>query len=194
MIEKPVNRHGRSQRPRFDVANANSSAVIIRNQRYHSWAGRLIFVLFATVVLTVVGLALDWLPAELGILALAASGSLVVLMMMTIVFTSSMGIGQRWISYPVRWVRLGASLETSPMGLRYRPASISQITFGPDPAEDYADSLTSMALCQASLSMREAGSFQLIVSCSDAARLRRWARENSVRVNDPEGYASLVDQ
>ena len=174
------------------MANSNSLEVTIRNRRNPLWPQVVIGLTFATVLVAVAGLMLNLLPKDLGFLMLAGSGSLVVVMMMFITLAASMGIAQRWIPYPVKRVKLGAFLDTSPGGMRYRPPNILQITFGPDPLEDYAEDAGLKRLCQVSITMRDPVSFGLIVSDTDAARLREWAIERRIPVNDPEGMGLAV--
>jgi uncharacterized membrane protein YfcA len=174
------------------MANSNSLEVTIRNRRNPLWPQVVIGLTFATVLVAVAGLMLNWLPKDLGFLMLVGSGSLVVVMMMFITLAASMGIAQRWIPYPVKRVKLGAFLDTSPGGMRYRPPNILQIAFGPDPLEDYAEAPGPERLRQVSITMRDPVSFGLIVSDTDADRLREWAIEKRIPVNDPEGMGLAV--
>jgi hypothetical protein len=107
-----------------------------------------------------------------------------------IAFAVSGGVAQQWISHPVSRVNLGLLLETWPGGMRYRPSTVTQIAFGPDPSEDYAESSVPVRMCQATIRIRDGWKFPLIVTADDAARLREWATEKSIVVMDPVGYAT----
>ena len=108
-----------------------------------------------------------------------------------IAFAVSGGVAQQWIPHPVSRVNLGLLLETWPGGMRYRPSTVTQIAFGPDPAEDYVESGLPVRLCQATFALRDGWKFPLVVTAEDAARLREWAIEKGIVVSDPDGYANV---
>src|SRR5262249_15719842 len=100
------------------------------------------------------------------------------------------GVANRWIPPPVSRVRLGLFLEPWPGGMRYGPPTVTQIAFGPDPAEDYVESGPPVRLCQATFTLRDGRRFPLVVTADDGARMREWAIEKAIAVNDPDGFAT----
>jgi hypothetical protein len=165
----------------FDVARHETSDVVIRDRRYRRWPGLVLLVGLGFVWLIVAGLIIFWLPGE--------SGKIVIVGAM-LAFGVSGGIAQHWIPHPVSRVNLGLFLETWPGGMRYRPSNVTQISFGPDPAEDYVESFVPVHMCQAMIHLRDGTKFALVVTADDAGRLRDWAVQKEILVNDPDGYAT----
>ena len=90
----------------------------------------------------------------------------------------------------VRAVKLGEgiAIETSALDFRFTSRAASRIRFAPDPSEDYADSDQPIHLCEATIEIGVGKQFRLIVSESDAQRLRQWAAAEGIIVNDCDGY------
>jgi len=165
----------------MDVAHDDTTDVVIRNRRYRIWPGLVLLVGLAFFWVIVLGLLLRWL--------LDLSGHVVIIGTI-IAFAVSGGVAQRWIPHPVSRVNLGLFVETWPGGMRYPASSVTQIAFGPDPAEDYVESGQPARLCEAKFTLREGWKFPLVVTEDDVARLRDWAIEKAIPLNDPEGYAT----
>jgi hypothetical protein len=163
------------------VARHDTIDVVIRNRRYRIWPGLILLVGLGFVWLIIAALVAMWIPDLSGHVVIVAA---------VIAFAVSGGVAQQWIPHPVRRVNLGLLLETWPGGMRYRPSAVTQIAFGPDPAEDYAESGLPVRLCQAMFTLRDGWKFPLVVTADDAARLREWAMGKSIVVSDSDGYAT----
>jgi hypothetical protein len=85
---------------------------------------------------------------------------------------------------------LSNDLMTSPAVALYKPGEIREISFGPDPHEDYAEPPLPETLCEATVTFQLGRPVRLIVSASDAARLRAWAAGHDIPVRDPDGYST----
>jgi hypothetical protein len=163
------------------VARHDTTDVVIRNRRYRVWPGLVLLVGLGFFWLIVAGLVIRWQPELSGHVIIVGT---------VIAFAVSGGIAQQWIPHPVSRVHLGLFVETWPGGMRYPASSVTQIAFGPDPAEDYAESGLPVRLCQAMFALRDGWRFPLVVTADDAAWLREWALEKAIAVNDPDGYAT----
>jgi hypothetical protein len=170
-----------NRRARIDVTNSETVDRTIRNHRYHGWPAAVVFAIVGVLCLPMAVAMLSWLPKEAAPLVLVGTIILYALMASLMV---------RRLPHPVSRVKLGAFLQTFPGGLAHPPSMISDIAFGPDPAEDYAESPLPVRMCQARIIMRDGRRFQLIVSAGDAARLREWATEMGVAVKDPHGHST----
>ena len=105
-------------------------------------------------------------------------------------FTGSVAAGLRFLPVQVARIELGVVLQTWPDGRRYRPAKVAEVTFGPDPAEDYEDWEPDRRLCRARFSLGGARRLDLAVTLADAARIRAWASARGIVVEDPHGYSA----
>jgi hypothetical protein len=90
---------------------------------------------------------------------------------------------------PVYRIRLGEEFRAYPSG-RFPPAEIRAIQIAHDPDEDYVEGKLPVRLCLVTVEPRRGRTIRLIASAIDAARLREWAMEKSVPLNDPEGYTT----
>jgi hypothetical protein len=106
------------------------------------------------------------------------------------VVTAVLGYWARRIPYPVERIKLYEVLEAQPGNVFYHPSTIALVAFGPDPAEDYAESLLPVLLCQVRISMCNGLQLPMIVSAGDAARIREWAVNREIAVSDPDCYSS----
>jgi hypothetical protein len=152
----------------------------IRNLRYHAWppfaivAGLVVVLGFAAFILE------RNTTTSRGFLVYAAiclAASLSVLCL------------ELWFSVlgPVRRLKLGENLLISPRIGKYPPAQVERIDFGSDPAEDYVDQSLPIRMIEVSLTLQPRVRGRLIVSATDAARLREWAVSKGIVVNDPGG-------
>jgi hypothetical protein len=92
---------------------------------------------------------------------------------------------------PVRTLTLGDEIviETGALDFRFRAGAGSRIRFAPDPAEDYAEAEKAILMCQAVVELDPVKQFRLIVSETDAQRLRHWAVAKGIAVCDSDGYS-----
>jgi len=76
---------------------------------------------------------------------------------------------------PVRTLRLGEQIviETGALDFRFPARPPSRIRFAPDPAEDYAEAEKPVLMCQAIVELDANRQFRLIVTETDAKRLRQ---------------------
>jgi hypothetical protein len=91
---------------------------------------------------------------------------------------------------PLEHLALADEMEVLPGLRRYPAKDIREVSFGPDPAEDYVEQHLPIRLCEAAIQPKVGRPIRLIVSAGDAARLRGWADGKGIAVRDPEGYAA----
>jgi hypothetical protein len=166
------------------MENSETVDRTIRNHRHQMWPAVVVFVVFCFSCLMIAGLLLRWLHPNWVRVVFAGS----------IIFgLPLLGIVLRRLPHSVARVKLGALLQTFPGGLAHPPSMISDISFGPDPAEDYAESPLPVRMCQATIALLNGRRFQLIVSAGDAIRLHEWATKKGITVSDSDGYSSRAD-
>jgi hypothetical protein len=163
------------------VANSQTVDVTIRNHRYHFRPAAVVFAVLGVVCLAGAGFLLSWVHRDVVPLVLVAS---------IVLYSGLVSFACRRLPHAVRRIKLGAFLQTFPGGLSHPPSMISDIAFGPDPGEDYAESPLPVRFCQARIAVRNGWRFHLIVSAGDAARLCEWATEKGITVSDSDGYSS----
>jgi hypothetical protein len=88
----------------------------------------------------------------------------------------------------VHHLKLGESIDLGHPLLRFPARKVRQVTFAPDPAEDYLESDRRTRLCEASVGMDSGKHFHLILDEADAERLRHWAATRGITVRDCDGY------
>jgi hypothetical protein len=116
---------------------------------------------------------LDWLPADFGIIV-------------CIVGIMSCGVLAFLLTLdPARHWKLGEKLVVWP-GREYTVGDVREITFGPDPAEDYDDAVAPARGCEVRARLRR-GELRLIASAGDARRVRDWAVRQGIAVTDLAG-------
>ena len=90
---------------------------------------------------------------------------------------------------PIARIKLGDDMEANPGSWHYPPERIGEIAFAPDPQEDFHDFATlPVPTCEVRIRHRRRGTFRLVISETDAQRLRRWAIAKRIAVCDCEGY------
>ena len=154
----------------------------IRNQRCDRWR--------AIIVRTV--LAVGWVA---GLIFLATSNmqpfrqvGFVALALVLGAFSLLIVLSLPWAN-PVARLKLGDDLEVNPGWRRYKPERIKQIEFARDPAEDYHDyAALPVPMCEVRIRHDCRVTFRLIVSESDAERLRTWAAAKGIAVCNADGY------
>ena len=67
---------------------------------------------------------------------------------------------------------------------------MSRVRFALDPGEDFKELETPIPLCEATVEIESGRQFRLIVTQTDADRLRRWASGKGIAVVDSDGYHS----
>jgi hypothetical protein len=187
-----------------DTKPPDPSELRIRNQRYRPYWEILQGMLVASMVLTVIGMFLaDPFDKFVPRFFLAAYAGLGAVIGFAFVLRSvarrqygnrpRRGAGFDWLLRrlsPVRTLKLGEGIviETGALDFRFPAAAPSRIRFAPDPAEDYAETEKSILMCQAIVELDAVKQFRLIVTETDAQRLRQWAVEKGIAVCDSDGY------
>src|SRR5262245_48040857 len=95
-----------------------------------------------------------------------------------------------WVLPRRLWVadlKLAGGIEI-PRDIRFPVASVGQVCFAPDPAEDYAELDRPVRFCLATVELTFGKQLRLIVDEFDAAVLRQWAVEKGIAVADRDGY------
>jgi hypothetical protein len=138
----------------------------IRNHAYHPWpviVGGLLFFFF-------------WAAACVsGGWKLSING-LVLLVALLLCFFQLFVFGLLLLKLrPVERIKLGDDIQVWPGSKRYAPDVIKQISFEPDPKEDYRDLALPIRHREVRIDLRPRGSFRLLVSIGDAQRIREWA-------------------
>jgi len=156
----------------------------IRNQRYSVWPG---FAGFGLWGATWLGLAyileqqfgpLVEFPKVAGfVLATVAS------------FAAWMFVFSRF--EPVKRLKLGSELRAIPV-TKCKLKDICVIRFAHDPLEDYAEKSLPIQFCEVAILRHNGRPLKLIISFGDAARVREWAEQHGVAVDDPQRYSSRI--
>ena len=153
----------------------------IRNHRYQAWPAMPAFIVLGLICLAG-GLPLVlWLSHDLAMPVMVGT---------VIAWVGAASVVLPRLPHSVSRVKLGVLLQTYPGGTSLRPSLITEVAFGPDPAEDYAEGSMPVRMCEARISVRGRSQFQLIVSAGDAVRLREWATEKGITVTDSDGYST----
>jgi len=189
-----------------DTKPPDPGEIHIRNQRYRPYWEVLQGTLVASMALAVVGLFLaDPLDRLLPRFILASYLGLAAVIGFVFVLRSvarrqygsrprgKASSGFDWLLQsvtPVRSLKLGDRIviETGALDFRFPAAMPSRIRFAPDAAEDFADVDRPVPMCQAIVELDAGRQFRLVVTESDAQRLRQWAVANGVAVCDSNGY------
>jgi hypothetical protein len=153
----------------------------IHNQRPRQWVGRTMAFFFCGLWGVTGGLLYTPIITEHTLLYLALAPA--ALLVSCLIARSTLA------QLPVLRLRLGEELENE-RGQTYPPSEVEQIEFGPDPVEDYVEPSLPVPCCQATIELESGRRFRLIVSATDAARLREWAAKKGVVVRDPDGYST----
>jgi hypothetical protein len=167
------------------MASADLVPPTIRNQRAYRWPSVSVVVLVGTFWFVICGLlskspSRNWTLFELVVVIAAAC------------ITALMFQVFQWLR-PVDRLILNDESLVAPALASYKPADIRQISFGPDPHEDYAEATLPIKLCQAIVTPARGRRLRLIVSAGDAVRLRQWAERRGIAVTDPDGYSTRRD-
>jgi hypothetical protein len=93
--------------------------------------------------------------------------------------------------FSVYHLKLGEEIEIEPL-LRISAQAVKRVRFVPDPAEDYRESNRASPLCQAFVELHSDKKFHLIVTETDAQRLRNWAVAKGVAVCNSDGYRPRI--
>jgi hypothetical protein len=156
--------------------------LVIRNHRAHRWVNVValgLLVSFSLVAWWAINAPLRVLPPKM--VLPVAIGSLVSLFLLLVGLSTCR---------PVERLVLSEELLPCPPRLPYQPAQIREVSFGPDPHDDYAESAVPIRLCQAIVTPARGRAFNLIVSVGDAARLSGWAVARGITVHDAGGYSA----
>src|SRR5262249_27470121 len=153
----------------------------IYNQRRRQWVGRTMAFLFCGLWGLAGGLMCTPFIAYQPLLCLAITPA--ALLVSCLVARATLTV------LPVLRLELGDGLENE-RGHTYPPSEVELIELGPDPVEDYVESSLPVPCCQATIELESGRRIRLIVSATDAARLRDWAVEKGIAVNDPDGYST----
>ena len=158
----------------------------IRNQRYRSWpavAGLSCWVVFWIGLAYVVGRQLSLVPTFWV--------NLVFVLATTASFVLAGAIFDRYL--PIRRLKLGAELRTTP-NAKYALKDIQVIAFSPDPLEDYVEKSLPIQYFEVAIVRYKGRPLKLIVSFGDASRIREWAEQHGVAVDDPQKYTSRIQE
>jgi hypothetical protein len=93
----------------------------------------------------------------------------------------------------VKRLKLGDEVRTSPSS-RFAPKDIRVISFAADPREDYVEQTLPIPLCELTIARQRGRLLKLIVSLGDASRVREWAEQHGVPVDDPQKYSSRINE
>jgi hypothetical protein len=156
--------------------------LIIRNQRAHRW--------FNPVAVSLVGLFSMAACGSVGAPATVIPAKAVLPIAIGCLLALGLVLLMIWTCRPVDRLVLSSELMSRPPNFAYQPTQIREVSFGPDPHEDYAESRLPFRLCQATVWPAGGWKLKLIVSAGDAARLRAWAEAKGISVNDPGGHAT----
>ena len=162
------------------TADGTDGATVV-NARYRGWLPVALCLALGVFWLGVDWVAFQWAPIQhrQGLFGAVFIG-----------FAGSVAATLRCLPVRVARIELGVVLQTWPDGRRYRPGKVAEVTFGPDPAEDYEDWAPGRKLCRARFCLREARRFDMAVALADAARIREWAVARGIVVKDPDGYST----
>jgi hypothetical protein len=151
----------------------------IRNQRYQPWPAA------AINVGQIVPIAAGWIlyfesarPVWQLVYGFAA---------LLVIGVSTLQLHRLPLMHPVKLIKLGRKLTVLPKAYWLAPHAIKRIEFAPDPAEDYVELPVPVRLCEVTVTVHRWHRFRLIIGLDDAARLREWAVERGIPVNDQEG-------
>jgi len=153
----------------------------IRNQRYERWWPILVRVLLG--VGWVAGFVFLVISNLQPIQQLALAAVAVIMVASSVIVV----LGVPWCN-PVARLKLGDDVEVNPGSWHYKPEQIEHISFARDPVEDYHDSPLPVPMCEVRIKHRPRGSFRLVVSEADAARLRSWAIAKRITICECDGY------
>jgi hypothetical protein len=90
--------------------------------------------------------------------------------------------------YCVHHLKLGDEVEVDNPIVSYPVRAVARVKFAPDPKEDYIGSEAPIQLCEATVEMDSGRNFVLIATEADAQRMRQWAVEKGIAVEDCDGY------
>jgi hypothetical protein len=90
--------------------------------------------------------------------------------------------------YSVHHLKLGDEVEVDNPIVSFPVRSVVRVKFAPDPKEDYIGAEAPIPMCHAAVEIDSGKKFCLIVTESDAQKLRQWAVEKGIAVLDCDGY------
>lgn len=156
----------------------------IRNHRYRGWPGWAWAGAFAFL----------WLPAIYVLDRLTPREWLPYAIAGTFLLEAITGALSLWHleHRPAHRIKLGDELRAYdiPRG-RHAPANIAVIRFTNDGDGDYIEDDLPVPLCRVTVEPRRGRRVWLVASTADASRLREWAGQHGVAVEDPHGLSSL---
>ena len=162
----------------MDVMNPDDTVDrTINNRRYEPWAARALWgtlplILLGVVVALTANVATTWKIVTVSV----AVGAIPVWVYFLV------RVGKR---RPVSRIKLGDEIAVFPSGGLVPLDRVQDISFAPDPDEDYHDSAMPFALCEVRLVLRPGGDFRLIATVADGRRVRDWAVRWGIAVSDP---------
>jgi hypothetical protein len=152
----------------------------ILNQRYSSWPGLLWLAAWGLFWMAAAAVVETRTPYAWRVAVFPATFLLIIASWVPLIVY----IHRR----PVRRLGLGDGLRGG--GRRLEPKDIRAIHLAADPDEDFVETKLPIRVCQVTVEARRGPRIRLVVSAGDAARLRDWAEQRGVAVDDPHGYST----